>query len=72
MITIKHNSEIFEFETLDQAMAWAKGLGEFAAVGDSLVYCAGLLNNFAISAENIGNVADQIVDGIQYQVFVLG
>jgi hypothetical protein len=53
-------------------MAWAKGLGEFAAVGDSLVYRAGLLNNFAISAENIGNVADQIVDGIQYQVFVLG
>ncbi len=47
-------------------------LDEFATAGDSLAYRAGLLNNFAISAENIGNVADQIVDGIQYQAFVLG
>ena len=47
-------------------------LSEFATAGDSLDYRASLLNNFAISAENIGNVADQIVDGIQYQAFVLG
>jgi serralysin len=46
-------------------------LGEFAAVGDSLAYRAGLLNNFAISAENIGNVADQIADGFKYQAFVV-
>ena len=28
MITVHYNSEIHEFETLDQAMAWAKELGE--------------------------------------------
>ena len=32
MITVKHNSEIHEFETLDQAMAWAKELGEFVRI----------------------------------------
>ena len=32
MITIKHNAEIHEFETLDQAMAWAKELGEFVTI----------------------------------------
>ncbi len=45
-------------------------LDEFAQAGDSTLYRAGLLNNFAISAENIANVADQIVDGIQYQAYV--
>jgi len=54
------------------APGYAYWLDEFATAGDSLAYRAGLLNNFAISAENIGNVADQIVDGIQYQAFVLG
>ena len=39
-------------------------------LGWELVYRAGTLNNFAISAENIANVADQIVDGIQYQAYV--
>lgn len=32
MITVKHNSEIHEFQTLDQAMAWAKELGEFVRI----------------------------------------
>ena len=32
MITVKHNSETHEFETLDQAMAWAKELGEFVTI----------------------------------------
>ena len=45
-------------------------LDEFAQAGDSTLYRAGLLNNFAISAENIANVASQIVDGIQYQAYV--
>ncbi len=45
-------------------------LTEFARDGDSLYKRAGTLNNFAISAENIANVADQIVDGIQYQAYV--
>jgi hypothetical protein len=45
-------------------------LDEFAQAGDSTLYRAGLLNNFAISVENIANVASQIVDGIQYQAYV--
>ena len=45
-------------------------LDEFAQAGDSTLYRAGLLNNFAISAENIANVADQIAGGIQYQAYV--
>ena len=32
MITVKHNSEIHKFETLDQAMAWARALGEFGPI----------------------------------------
>ncbi|AKD25166.1 hypothetical protein CL55_00008330 [Polynucleobacter duraquae] len=32
MITVKHNTELLEFETLDQAMAWAKELGEFVTI----------------------------------------
>ena len=32
MITVKHNTELLEFETLDQAMAWAKELGEFVII----------------------------------------
>ena len=32
MITIEHNAKIHEFETLDQAMAWAKELGEFVTI----------------------------------------
>jgi hypothetical protein len=45
-------------------------LNEFARDGDSILYRAGILNNFAISAENVSNVADQISDGIQYQAYV--
>lgn len=32
MITVHHNSETHEFETLGQAMAWAKELGEFVKI----------------------------------------
>ena len=32
MITVKHNSDTHEFQTLDQAMAWAKELGEFVSI----------------------------------------
>jgi hypothetical protein len=32
MVTVKHNTEIHEFETLDEAMAWAKELGEFVNI----------------------------------------
>lgn len=32
VVTVKHESDIYEFETLDQAMAWAKELGEFVTI----------------------------------------
>ncbi len=32
MIKVKHNSRTYEFNTLDQAMAWAKELGEFVTI----------------------------------------
>ena len=32
MITVKHNTKLLEFETLDQAMTWAKELGEFVTI----------------------------------------
>ena len=32
MVTVKHNTETHEFETLDQAMTWAKNLGEFVTI----------------------------------------
>ena len=32
MITVHHNSKTHEFQTLDQAMTWAKALGEFVTI----------------------------------------
>ena len=32
MIFIEHKTEVFEFENLDQAMEWAKALGEFVTI----------------------------------------
>ena len=32
MITVKHKSDTHEFQTLDQAMSWAKELGEFVTI----------------------------------------
>ena len=32
MVTVKHNAETHEFETLDQAMEWAKTIGEFVTI----------------------------------------
>jgi len=32
LITVRYNSEIHKFDTLDQAMAWAKELGEFVTI----------------------------------------
>ena len=32
MITVKHNTETHEFESLDQAMEWAKAIGEFVTI----------------------------------------
>ena len=32
VITIEHHSTIYEFKTLDEAMAWAKELGEFVTI----------------------------------------
>ncbi len=32
MIKVKHTLKVYEFETLDEAMAWAKKLGEFVTI----------------------------------------
>lgn len=32
MITVKHKFDIYEFETLEQAMTWAKDLGEHVSI----------------------------------------
>jgi hypothetical protein len=32
LIFIKHKEQVFEFESLDQAMEWAKALGEFVTI----------------------------------------
>ena len=32
MVTINHRSVTYQFVTLDQAMAWAKELGEFVTI----------------------------------------
>jgi len=32
VITIEHHSKIHEFKTLDEAMEWAKQLGEFVTI----------------------------------------
>lgn len=32
MVIVKHNSDTHKFETLDQAMAWAKSIGEFVKI----------------------------------------
>lgn len=51
MITVKHNSETHEFQTLDQAMAWAKELGEFVTIQFDDIEVAGKFG------------ADGIIDG---------
>ena len=51
MITVKHNSETYEFNTLDQAMAWAKELGEFVTIQFDDMEAAGKFG------------ADGIIDG---------
>jgi Ca2+-binding RTX toxin-like protein len=52
------------------APGYAYWLDEFARDSDSILYRAGILNNFAIGEENVRNVASQIADGIQYQAYV--
>jgi len=51
MITVKHNSETYEFNTLDQAMSWAKELGEFVTIHFDDIEIAGKFG------------ADGIIDG---------
>ncbi len=51
MITVKHNSETYEVNTLDEAMAWAKELGEFVTIQFDEMEVAGKFG------------ADGIIDG---------
>jgi hypothetical protein len=51
LITVKHNSETYEVNTLDEAMAWAKELGEFVTIQFDEMEVAGKFG------------ADGIIDG---------
>jgi hypothetical protein len=51
MITEKHKSETHEFKTLDEAMTWAKELGEFVTIQFNGMEVAGKFG------------ADGIIDG---------
>jgi hypothetical protein len=41
MISIEHNSKIYEFNSLDEAMEWAKQLGEFVTIKHNNLEIAG-------------------------------
>jgi hypothetical protein len=41
LITIEHHSKTYEFETLDEAMEWAKQLGEFVTINFNDIEIAG-------------------------------
>ena len=32
MIIVRHNQKVHEFDSLDEAMSWAKALGEFVTI----------------------------------------
>ena len=55
MITVKHNSETYEFNTLDQAMAWAKELGEFVTIQFDDIEVAGKFGADGIIDGNLPN-----------------
>lgn len=58
MITIKHNSITYEFENLDQAMAWAKKLGEFVKIEFNGMEIVGKFGADGISNGKLSNGDD--------------
>ncbi|HAT39840.1 MAG TPA: hypothetical protein DCW35_08360 [Polynucleobacter sp.] len=54
-MTIKHNSELHKFQTLDEAMAWAKKLGEFVTIQFNGLEIAGKFGADGITAGKFPN-----------------
>ena len=57
MITVKHHSGITEFETLDQAMDWAKDLGEHVRIEINGMEVVGKFGADGISNNKLPNGA---------------
>jgi len=55
VITIEHHSEIYEFNTLDEAMAWAKELGEFVTIKFNDLEIAGKFGADGIASGKFSN-----------------
>lgn len=55
VITIEHNSNIHEFKTLDEAMEWAKQLGEFVTIKFNDLEIAGKFGVDSISEGKFPN-----------------
>ncbi len=55
MITIEHHSKIYEFKTLDEAMQWAKELGEFVTIKFNDLEVAG---KFGVDGINSGKLSN--------------
>lgn len=55
MIFIEHKTEVFEFENLDQAMEWAKVLGEFVTIHANGLEIVGKFGSNGISNGKLSN-----------------
>lgn len=55
MITIEHDSKIHEFSSLEEAMAWAKQLGEFVTIKFNGLEIAGKFGVDGISSGKFPN-----------------
>ncbi|QWD31440.1 hypothetical protein G6681_06805 [Polynucleobacter paneuropaeus] len=55
VITIEHNSKTHEFKTLDEAMEWAKQLGEFVTIKFNDLEIAGKFGVDGISGGKFSN-----------------
>ncbi|MBU3624554.1 hypothetical protein [Polynucleobacter sp. AP-Latsch-80-C2] len=55
VITVEHHSKIYEFQTLDEAMEWAKQLGEFVTIKFNDLEIAGKFGVDGISGGKFSN-----------------
>lgn len=55
MIFIQHNSQTHEFENLEQAMEWAKQLGEFVTIHVNGLEIVGKFGSDGVSDGKLSN-----------------
>lgn len=55
VVTIEHQSQMYEFNTLDEAMAWAKELGEFVTIKFNDLEIAGMFGADGITSGKFSN-----------------